>query len=48
MEIFLFEITRAKHICNSELSLRFLRDRLPYFEFAVMDLYVEYLLETSK
>ena len=29
-----------------ELPLRFLRDRLLYFDFVVMDLYAEYLLET--
>ena len=46
MEIFLFEITRANCICNSELPLRFLRDRLLYFDFVVMDLHAEYLLET--
>ena len=46
MEISLFEITRANNICNSELPLRFLRDRLLYFNFVVMDLYAEYLLET--
>ena len=46
MEISLFEITRANCVCNSELPLRFLRDRLLYFDFVVMDLYAEYLLET--
>ena len=46
MEISLFEITRANCICNSELPIRFLRDRLLYFDFVVMDLYAEYLLET--
>ena len=46
MERSLFEITRANCICNSELPLRFLRDRLLYFDFVVMDLYAEYLLET--
>ena len=46
MQISLFEITRANCICNSELPLRFLRDRLLYFDFVVIDLYAEYLLET--
>ena len=46
MEIFLFEITRANYNSNSELPLRFLRDCLLYFDFVVMDLYAEYLLET--
>ena len=46
MEISSFEITRANNICNSELPLRFLRDRLLYLDFVVMDLYAEYLLET--
>ena len=46
MEISLFEITRANCICNSELPLRFLRDRLLYCDFVVLDLYAEYLLET--
>ena len=46
MEISLFEITTANYICNSELPVRFLKDRLLYFDFVVMDLYVEYLLET--
>ena len=46
MDISLFDITRAKCICNSELPLRFLRDRLLFFDFVVMDLYAEYLLET--
>ena len=46
MEISLFEKTRANCICNSETPLRFLRDRLLYFDFVVMDLYAEYLLET--
>ena len=46
MMISLFEITRANCICNSELPLRFLRDRLIYFDFVVMDLYAECLLET--
>ena len=46
MEISLFEITKASYICNSELPLRFLRDRLLYFDFVVMDLYAEYPLET--
>ena len=42
----MFENTRANCICNSELPLKFLRDRLLYFDFVVMDLYAEYLLET--
>ena len=46
IEISLFEITRANCICNSGLPLKFLRDRLLYFDFVVMDLYAEYLLET--
>ena len=46
MEISLLEITRANYKCNSELPLRFLRDRLLYFDFVVTDLYAEYLLET--
>ena len=46
MEISLLAITSANYICNSELPLRFLRDRLLYFDFVVMDLYAEYLLET--
>ena len=46
MEISLFEITRDNCICNSELPLRFLRDRLLYFDFVVMDLHAGYLLET--
>ena len=46
MKISLFEITRANCICNSELPLRFLRDRSLYFDFVVMDLYAEYPLET--
>ena len=46
MEMFLFEIKRANYICNSELPLRFLKDRFFYFDFVVMDLYAEYLLET--
>ena len=46
MEMSLFEITRSNYTCNSELQLRFLRDRLLYFDFVVMDLYAEYLLET--
>ena len=46
MEISLFEITRANYICNSELPLRFLRGRLLYFDFVVMGLYADYLLET--
>ena len=46
MEISLFEITRANYICNSELPFRFHKDRLLYFDFVVMDLYAEYLLET--
>ena len=46
MEISLFEITRANCICNSELPLSFLRDRLLYFDFVVIDLYAGYLLET--
>ena len=46
MEISLFEITRASCICNLELPIRFLRDRLLCFDFVVMDLYAEYLLET--
>ena len=46
MEISLFEITRANYICNSELPLRFLRDRSLYLDFVVMDLYAENLLET--
>ena len=45
MEISLFEITRA-NCSNSELPLKFLRDRLLYFDFVVIDLYAEYLLET--
>ena len=45
MDLSLFAITRANCICNSELQLRFLRDRLLYFDFVVMDLYAEYLLE---
>ena len=36
MEVSLFEITRANCICNSELPLRFLRERLLYFDFVVM------------
>ena len=46
MEISLLEITGGNCICNSKLPLRFLRDRLLYFDFVVMDLYAEYLLET--
>ena len=46
MEISWFEITRANYICNSKLTFRFLKDRLHYFDFVVMDLYAEYLLET--
>ena len=46
MEISLFEITRVKRICNSDLPLRFLTDRLLYFDFVVMDRYAEYLLKT--
>ena len=46
MEISLFEIKRANCICNSELPLRFLRDHLLFFNFVVMGLYAEYLLET--
>ena len=46
MEISLFEITTANYICNSELPFRFLKDRLLYFDFVVVDLYAEYLLET--
>ena len=46
MEISLFEITGASYICNSELPLRFLKDRLLYLDFVVMDLYAGYLLET--
>ena len=46
MEISLFELMRANYIYNSELPLGFLRDRLLYFDFVVMDLYAEYLLDT--
>ena len=46
MDLSLFVITRANCICNSEMPLRFLRDRLLYFDFVVMDLYAEYLLGT--
>ena len=46
MEISLFEITTANYMCNSELPFRFLIDRLLYFDFVVMKLYAEYLLET--
>ena len=46
MEISLLKITRANCKVNSELPLRFLRDRLLYFDFVVLDLYAEYLLET--
>ena len=46
MEISLFEITGANCICNAELSLMFLRGRLLFFDFAVMDLYEGYLLKT--
>ena len=38
MEISLFERTRVNCICILELPLRFLRDRLLYFDFVVMDL----------
>ena len=46
MEISLFEITRANCMCNLELPLRFLRDRLFYFDSVLMDLYAEYHMET--
>ena len=45
MKISLLKITRANCICNSELPLRFLRDRLLYFDFVVLDLDAEYLLD---
>ena len=41
MEISLLEITTANYICNSELPLRFLRDRLLYFNFLLLWTYMQ-------
>ena len=47
MEISLFEITRANYIfMQLRIATQGFRDRLLYFDFVVMDLYAEYILET--